>query len=568
MAIVFSCPRCDQRYSVPESMAGRRVTCKKCGQERNVPAAEAAPAPAPPPPAARPAAPRPPSARPPARPVAAFREEPPVLDEDDDLDQPLDDFDELPASAALMPRPKKPAYSAPAAPKVKKPKAVRREADDLPFPPIVTFGLCLFGLLFLLAGGSMVANESQKGNPNASLLGVVMILFVASFGLMIVAVFKVLLHANTYSGFLAALGCFFIPFFIVGYVILNFHDTKRYLLWYGGGVVGMIVTALMLPAFAQVGRADARRGGAEADAREAAAAALPPGFVIPGGHAQDYPLEVIATGLPDEVSAELFRKKLDDVLEPNPGGRGMFGGGWANGGSTTTVFPVRDPRAFMNRITFAKDMKLSGRTLTLTADLSEADLADARQVKADEKAREAEVKAVLDAQAVAAAKPKAESENPFQEKPSDNPFQEKPKPAPDPYVGSVDNALAGLRQADAAEVRKAIRALESGVPEDRKDDVLAALGPLLDSDDLFTVNAALKAVATLGPEAEPALIKKLSDPNALVRVRACEILTEIGGAKTIKAMRNLPPDASEEVRSAAKNAVQVILKRTTQPSRK
>ena len=37
MAIVLTCPRCDRKYSVGDAMAGRRVTCKGCGQEFPVP---------------------------------------------------------------------------------------------------------------------------------------------------------------------------------------------------------------------------------------------------------------------------------------------------------------------------------------------------------------------------------------------------------------------------------------------------------------------------------------------------------------------------------------------------
>ena len=37
MAISFTCVRCDRKYSVGDAMAGRRVTCKACGQEFNVP---------------------------------------------------------------------------------------------------------------------------------------------------------------------------------------------------------------------------------------------------------------------------------------------------------------------------------------------------------------------------------------------------------------------------------------------------------------------------------------------------------------------------------------------------
>ena len=37
MAIVVTCPRCDRKYSLADTMAGRRVTCKGCTQEFGVP---------------------------------------------------------------------------------------------------------------------------------------------------------------------------------------------------------------------------------------------------------------------------------------------------------------------------------------------------------------------------------------------------------------------------------------------------------------------------------------------------------------------------------------------------
>lgn len=43
MSIRFQCPRCDREYSVADAMAGRRIVCKDCGQERTVPSPEAVP---------------------------------------------------------------------------------------------------------------------------------------------------------------------------------------------------------------------------------------------------------------------------------------------------------------------------------------------------------------------------------------------------------------------------------------------------------------------------------------------------------------------------------------------
>jgi len=45
MAIVFMCPRCDRKYSVSDALAGRRATCKDCGQEQTVPSPRPTPRP-------------------------------------------------------------------------------------------------------------------------------------------------------------------------------------------------------------------------------------------------------------------------------------------------------------------------------------------------------------------------------------------------------------------------------------------------------------------------------------------------------------------------------------------
>ncbi len=45
MAIVVTCPRCDRKYSLADTMAGRRVTCKGCTQEFGVPGCSASSSP-------------------------------------------------------------------------------------------------------------------------------------------------------------------------------------------------------------------------------------------------------------------------------------------------------------------------------------------------------------------------------------------------------------------------------------------------------------------------------------------------------------------------------------------
>ena len=65
----------------------------------------------------------------------------------------------------------------------------------------------------------------------------------------------------------------------------------------------------------------------------------------------------------------------------------------------------------------------------------------------------------------------------------------------------------------------------------------------------------------MGPIAEPALIERLTNPDADVRKRACEILKEIGGREALKAMHALPADPDFFVRVAAQDAMKNIVAR-------
>jgi HEAT repeat protein len=77
-------------------------------------------------------------------------------------------------------------------------------------------------------------------------------------------------------------------------------------------------------------------------------------------------------------------------------------------------------------------------------------------------------------------------------------------------------------------------------------------------EDGFEAEAALKEI---GPMAEPALILRLRDGDPHVRRMACEVLKQIGGADTLRAMRGLPPDPDLGVRMAAKSAMEQLVAR-------
>lgn len=70
MAVSFPCPRCGQRYSFQDAMAGARVRCKACGQPFEVPAAGSGSSPSVAGPAPPATAPAPPVAKPAGSPFA------------------------------------------------------------------------------------------------------------------------------------------------------------------------------------------------------------------------------------------------------------------------------------------------------------------------------------------------------------------------------------------------------------------------------------------------------------------------------------------------------------------
>jgi HEAT repeats len=69
------------------------------------------------------------------------------------------------------------------------------------------------------------------------------------------------------------------------------------------------------------------------------------------------------------------------------------------------------------------------------------------------------------------------------------------------------------------------------------------------------------ALKEMGPIAESALIDRLTNPDPGIRRRVCDILKDIGGKETLKAMQALPADPDLGVRMAAKNAASNIILR-------
>lgn len=183
----------------------------------------------------------------------------------------------------------------------------------------------------------------------------------------------------------------------------------------------------------------------------------------------------------------------------------------------------------------------------------------------------------------------------------------------------VTRSLLELRSLDVGKKKEAVHRLERTAPDNRTSEVVAALLPLLSEDDGFLVNDVIRALVVwrtpdvlpalirrandnrfgvrkgavkalgkfreqraieaiiahlkqdgfeaeaalkeIGPMAEPALIARLRDVDPHVRRKAWDILGQIGGADTLRALRAIRTDPDLGVRMAAKRAAQEIAAR-------
>ena len=199
-----------------------------------------------------------------------------------------------------------------------------------------------------------------------------------------------------------------------------------------------------------------------------------------------------------------------------------------------------------------------------------------------------------------------------------------------PAADSVDRALADLARGGLHEGRRAIQTLAFARPDDRRSaEVVRAVLPAIGGDDPNVARDAIRALAEWGrpvegippliealtddrpevrraaiqalgkvrdprvaealasrlaaredaihaelalrgqgPDAEPALIRLLANRDPDVRVRACRVLMEVGGAATLRAFRTKAPDPEIRVRVAAQMAEGRIAGRVGAPAGK
>ena len=290
-----------------------------------------------------------------------------------------------------------------------------------------------------------------------------------------------------------------------------------------------------------------------------------------------------------DVTAAVTRRLKE--LAPEAVRSPMFGG---NDQISIVMAPVNDAQGLVARIDFG--------TVTLNGDRIEVQL-DPRYVEA--------VPRLAPESRPAPEIASRESRS----RPSD----------PEVPVGAdtITKSLIELKSSEVHKKKQALDRLQRATPDGRADQVVQALIPLLEDDDAFLVNDAIKALAIwrspeavssliartrdnrhfvrseaikalgkyhnrqaaeaivavfkedgfaveaalkeMGPEAEPAVISLLRNPDPGLRRKACEVLKFIGGQETLQAMQSLPTDSDFGVRVSAQEAWKAIVSRVGPP---
>ena len=600
MAIVFSCPRCDRKYSVSDAMAGRRVTCKACGQERTVPTSA------------------PPSAPPP---MNAYSMPAPAQKPRPAPTPTYDDFDELPPEPeprpytsvdeefddqynnGFQPAPR-PKISRPAAPRPKR-QAVHSPASDMNVGGIVGGYLGINVIAFMIAialgaGGVMDPFEAGK---------YVGILFAAtSIGMIalgLIAMIMVGFAESTEQGML----CLLLPYQVI-YLFTRWEEAKKpfAILLTGALAIGLPYLYFHgMPAF----------GGGSANGNTAKSRQVEAIM-----HEYAATLEDMAGQLA-EVKDQESARQVGPRLE----------------GTAAKMRDVLERLKGLGNITKAEETYIKAQLGTeMRAVLAKLKVQIQRmQAFPDTFGLFANLKGSIDRDLTFWGVPAGDNANqPFVvdgnppaggggggggAAPNPNPgFAAKPAEPPIPEgTDPITKSLLQIQSTDRGRRREGLDRLPRLKPNDKLDEVAKALIAMLEDDDIFLVANVIEALVVwktpdvvpalcekladnrgfvrhktiealgkmkdpraigplldrlkedmfqvrdalkpFGASAEGPLIAKLKDDDPTVRRHACDILKEVGGKETLKAMDELPPDADGLTRMAAQGAYEDIVRR-------
>lgn len=626
MQFVMSCPFCMKRYKLDSSFAGKKTKCKECDTVFDI----IPPGWSPDKPQPRSAPPQPPQPPPragasPSEPLIAKVISPPPPRPTSHMMSILDDLPPSRASHTAAPEYDDDLPPPPRA-RIRASAPKKRRGDESPLlGNLIIASFIANGaiglLIFLLAASGAVKPVAMTMITGMYIISIVLIAAVMAVG----GAFWLIGVSFTESA-LCGLMCLFLPFYQLYYIISRWEDVKRPFKLYFSGIGNF---ALMFAFLVMAVMSGAKIGIDRPQGANAfnAPGVDPPGWGDGGGGGGGDGIGIGGGG----GGGRLNGKPIYDLMVRRHGGQvvllevmGLPGNDDANrgptnrdvcdavgrrvkelepgiqdsimvGSKTSAMFafwPVANPRALSQRIDFGTS---AVEETTVRVHVSPNFVTSVPRLPSPQ---------------VASAGPS---------------FAAKP-PEPDIPEGAdaVTKSLLELGSSDLQKRQQALERLARTGPNDRRDEVVAAILPLLDHDNQWLVTNALKALGRwwnekaiepiiarlkddrfivrdeacaalakikdprgavaladllelqlshnaeealkkLGSLAEKPLLPKLKDPSKDVRRKACDILKEIGGQDTLRAMADLPADSDTGVQFAARLAWDEIVKRVGIP---
>jgi hypothetical protein len=348
-----------------------------------------------------------------------------------------------------------------------------------------------------------------------------------------------------------------------------------------GSTVALLVFLLMVPA-SLTDKAYKPRMAFAAAAEPAGAAP------VPVQNPEQW-IKVTVSGLPSEDAAAVIATKITALLDP--GGRPITGVTWTGRTAIYNASPVADPKAFAKRIGFGTITKVDDREISVEAgpiDKEELALQAARRTERKTAfAPTPEINIPADADPVTRSLLLLKSPGAFARKdaaarlitmPPDDDRREEVQAALKPMLGDPDGFVVNevIKAMAAWKTSETVPTLIPLTADSRfsvRWQALETLGFLGDPRAAPAIAARLKddgmksgpALRAIGEAAEPAVLALLRSPDPQVRHKACEVLAQIGGAETLRTMRKMRPDPDFSVRVEAQNTMKSIAARVGSP---
>ncbi len=599
MRLSFNCPKCRKEYTVDDKLAGRKSRCSVCGETFRIPS-QSAPTPRS-------------SSASWDEPVAFFEvvEDDPPRSFKSAREEPVPFEEELPPPPRVAPIDFR-----------KKPTAKKRQDDESPLWLLSIKILLGSGLGVLLIAVLLISTGLIDLVGFAVIAwGLVFLVFLASLVAMMVGTIGMLVLTARES-IVCLLLSLFVPFYSLYYLITRWRTMRGPWGLSFSAYLVMIVMSLVMARMNTQRHAGFVGARVAAEGRPGVPVPPPPGAPsfdpapqLRTAMAPRRTITLVLHGVPlnrdpaqgpreSDVSAAICERLKN--LVPNCGAMAVM---VLNGNVRITVEGSTTADALAAVINFGRSR----------ANGDEVDV----QVNPDfvESARGEVERAVAGHRRLRTDPPGMPPPRP-QPAMAGDPAQA-PGDASFPLDDPVARSLAEINGGERRGLKQAVERLARCAPDKRVGDVVRALVPLLYEDDIFLVNEVMRALAVwkspdsvppliavlksdhhfvrneaikalgkiqdpravepilelirqngreveealqdLGPAAEPALLKRIADPDRGTRERVLNVLAVVGGMDTLLMMQRMTPDPDRGIQEASKRAWRSIVTRVGPP---